>query len=190
MSGPGGIRVRTRGAKIAEHSIRWVTGIMLMLAIWCGVCACVCVCVCVRVCVCSCVCGSVSMSLSDVSRCVCVFFCGQSSLLRRAEAAEEKCRPCSRCCWSWRRPGHTKHGRPWQRGRVSRGQWVVRVGRMWACTVSGGRIGGRGADNVREAAWIRLSLDVERCDLRGGQRRVCVLERYRGREARWQLLFT
>jgi hypothetical protein len=85
---------------------------------------------------------------------------------------------------------HTQRGRPWQRGRVSRGQWVVRVGRMWACTVAGGRNGGRGADNVREAAWIRLSLGVERCDLRGGQRRVCVLERYRGREARWQLLFT
>ena len=79
---------------------------------------------------------------------------------------------------------HTQCGRPWQRGRVSRGQWVVRVGRMWACTVAGGRIGGRGADNVRPMqAWIRLPLDVERCDLRGGQRRVCVLERYRGREA-------
>ena len=75
MNGPGGIRVRTRGAKIAEHSIRWVTGIMLMLAIWCGVCACVCVCVCVSVCVCVLVCVGLCLCLGLMSLgvCVCVF---------------------------------------------------------------------------------------------------------------------
>jgi hypothetical protein len=41
------------------------------------------------------VCGSVSVSVSDVCVYVCVCVCGQSSLLRRAEGAEDKCRPCS-----------------------------------------------------------------------------------------------
>jgi hypothetical protein len=68
----------------------------------------------------------------------------------------------------WLRFGAQRWGEPAYRdfhnallagGRVSRGQWVVRLGRLWACTVCGGRIGSG-------CRWTLRDVTSEEC--RGG----------------------